>query len=81
MDQVLLDRLCNDFLADTLVAYIAELFDIDEAANRLLKRVLTSTIFMAPTGTGMSGKTDTAMEERKCNTTFVMKGQMNTAKA
>lgn len=66
-EHMMLDLLCNDVLEDTLDAHTAKFSDIDAATDRVSRRSLMSTTFMAPITKFVRRKTDTTKEEKYSN--------------
>lgn len=54
-----------EVVADTLDAHIAQYFNTDVATDKLSKRLLTSSAFMAQIATCLRHIMDTAMEDKK----------------
>lgn len=75
---MILELLQQGVIGDTLDANIANTFHSDAAAERLSKRLLTSITIIAPTVTFVRGKTDTAMEDKTYNTSFLTKDWIDT---
>lgn len=64
VEQILLDLLPKDVIGDTLEAHIAKFLDTDEFTDRVQKKLLTSSSFMASIATYVHRKTNTAIADR-----------------
>lgn len=59
-----LDLLRKELLGKTLDADVSELFDLDAAADRLSKRLLTSSSFIAPIDTFVDRESDSSISDK-----------------
>lgn len=68
VEQVMVDMLQRDVIGKTLDAHIAKFLCTDEVAEGVSTRLLTLPFLMAPMGTSVRRKTDTATEKKKFST-------------
>lgn len=73
VEQVMLALLRKKVVRDTLNADIVNYCNTDVAANKLSKRLMTSSSFMTPITTFVRQKMDTAMESKNHNTALESK--------
>lgn len=63
-EQDVLDQLRKEVVGETLDVHIAKFLDMDAAADRVSKKLLTSSSLMAPVVTFVQRKSDTAIADK-----------------